>query len=129
MCIRDRGQHLERQLLFESAKPGQKVLIAVKLLATQLGKSINGAELTIDPTAARPDPDDLRTELLSAAEILPAITKDQTELGTQEEVLESTVEAIDIAALDTNNQACLLYTSHDAPSHRTRGDFTSWTTV
>jgi alpha-mannosidase len=99
------GQHLERQLLFESAKPGQKVLIAVKLLATQLGKSINGAELTIDPTAARPDPDDLRTELLSAAEILPAITKDQTELGTQEEVLESTVEAIDIAALDTNNQA------------------------
>ena len=67
------GQHLDRQLLFANAKPGDRALIAIKLLATEYEKNLKSADLTIEVAPGRPNPEVLRAELLSAAELLPTI--------------------------------------------------------
>jgi len=99
------GQHVERRVLFAHAKPGEKVLIAVKLLATQYDKSIEAAEVTLDAIDGRPSPDDLLKDLQSAALILPATTKDGDTLHAQEATLESAAAQIDVGALDKGDQA------------------------
>ena len=66
------GDDLEKQLLFNEAKPGEKVLIAVKLLQTQDDKYIHAADLNVVFSSNRPNPANLRDELISAAHLLPA---------------------------------------------------------
>ena len=61
------GDDLEPVVLFDKAKPGDKVTVAVKLLHTVDTKTIRGATLKIDFPEGRPNPDDLRTEFLTAA--------------------------------------------------------------
>ena len=98
------GQHVERRVLFAHARPGEKVLIAVKLLATQHEKSIEAAELTLDAIDGRPNLDDLLKEIQSAAQILPAITISHEALAAQEQTLESAAAQIDLSALDKGDQ-------------------------
>ncbi len=99
------GQHLERQLLFANAKPGDKVLIAIKLLATEYEKNLENAHLTIEVAQGRPNPKDLRAELLSAAVLLPSILTDPTSLAAQEAILDAAARSINIAALDKSDQS------------------------
>jgi alpha-mannosidase len=99
------GQHLERQLLFASAKPGEKVLIAIKLLATEYEKNLENAHLTIEVAQGRPNPEDLRAELLSAAELLPSILTKPDSLAAQEAILDAAARSVNIAALDGNDQS------------------------
>ena len=54
------GDDLEPVILFDNAKPGDKVTVAVKLLHTVDTKSIRGATLRIEFPESRPNPDDLR---------------------------------------------------------------------
>jgi len=61
------GDDLEPVVLFDGAKPGDKVTVAVKLLHTVDTKKFQGATLHIDFPANRPSPEDLREEFLSAA--------------------------------------------------------------
>ncbi len=61
------GEDLEPIVLFDQAKPGDKILVAVKMLHTVDQKSFAGAILKIDFTRARPDPSDLVQELESVA--------------------------------------------------------------
>ena len=61
------GDDLEPIVLFEKAKPGDKILVAVKLLNTMDNKIFGGTELKIDFAPERPSPEDLRLEILSAA--------------------------------------------------------------
>src|SRR5581483_1349083 len=68
------GDDLEPIVLFDDAKPGEKVLVAVKLLHTVDQKHFGGTELKIDFAENRPNPEDLRTELLTAATLLPSIS-------------------------------------------------------
>lgn len=98
------GNDLEKQLLFADAKPGDKILVAVKLLATQDDKRIRGANLEVVFAGNRPNPDDVRKELVSAAELLPSITHDTATLASQEQTLEAAATAIDLGALDQGNQ-------------------------
>ena len=58
------GDDLEPIVLFDKAKPGEKVLVAVKLLHTVDKKTFGGARLKIDFRRARPNPEDLRMEFL-----------------------------------------------------------------
>src|ERR1700722_263460 len=99
------GQHLERQLLFASAKPREKVLIAIKLLATEYEKNLENAHLTIEVAQGRPNPEDLRAELLSAAELLPSILTKPDSLAAQEAILDAAARSVNIAALDGNDQS------------------------
>jgi alpha-mannosidase len=61
------GDDLEPIVLFDDAKPGDKVLVAVKLLHTVDQKTFAGASLEVDFSEARPNPSDLLRELESVA--------------------------------------------------------------
>ena len=60
------GEDLEPIVLFDDARPGDKVVVAVKLLQTVDVKTFRGATLRIDFPESRPNPEDLREEFLSA---------------------------------------------------------------
>ena len=95
------GDDLEPIVLFDSAKPGDKVLVAVKLLATVDRKTFRGTELKIDFAENRPNPEDLRLEILSAALLIPSISKS---VPTDTATLEKAIAAVDLTALDAKDQ-------------------------
>jgi alpha-mannosidase len=100
------GDDLEPIVLFEPAKPGDKVLVAVKLLHTVDTKRFQGVSLKIEPDAAgtndRPNPDDLRVECIAAANLLPALPTPRRDLLPK---VEEAIADIDLQALAAANQA------------------------
>ncbi|KAA6461209.1 alpha-mannosidase [Acidobacteria bacterium AB60] len=96
------GDDLEPVVLFDSAKPGEKVTVAVKLLHTVDTKSIRPATLNIDFPENRPNPEDLREEFLSAAVLIPTLAKghDSDSMKT----LNDAIHAVDVKALDAKDQ-------------------------
>jgi alpha-mannosidase len=91
------GDDLEPVVLFDNAKPGDKVTVAVKLLHTVDDKNFRGATLKIDFAENRPNPEDLREEFLSAALLLPSLAPGDT---GKMDTLNAAIRAVDIAALD-----------------------------
>ncbi len=98
------GTYLARRTLIESAKPGDKVLIAVKMPPTTEIKHFEGASVEVKFVPNRPDPAALATEFVSASQLLPAIIKDPGELASQERLLDSAAGSVSLAALDHNDQ-------------------------
>jgi alpha-mannosidase len=96
------GDDLEPVVLFDSAKPGEKVTIAVKLLHTVDTKTVRGATLKIDFPESRPNPEDLRLEFLSAALLVPALAPND---AAQMNALNGAISAVDLKALDAKDQA------------------------
>lgn len=101
------GDDLEPIILFEPAKPGEKVLVAVKLLHTVDDKTFEGVSLRVEPSAdamsnVRLNPDDVRIQCLTAANMLPALATPRKDLLP---VVEAAVAAIDTDALKSANQA------------------------
>jgi alpha-mannosidase len=89
-------------VLFDQAKPGDKVTVAVKLLHTVDAKTFEGATLRIEFPESRPNPEDLRLEFLSAALLVPALAPgDAAKLAT----LNESAEQVDLKALDAHDQA------------------------
>jgi alpha-mannosidase len=100
------GDDLEPIILFEPAKPGDKVLVAVKLLHTVDDKTFEGVTLRVEPNAdatasARPNPDDVRVQCITAANILPELPTPRRDLMP---TVEAAVAAIDTDALKSANQ-------------------------
>ena len=94
------GDDLEPIVLFDQAKPGDKVLIAVKLLATVDKKTFHGTSLKIDFAPGRPNPEDLRLEFLSTTMLIPSLSKNPTQdLVT----LQHAITTVDLSALDAND--------------------------
>ncbi len=92
------GDDLEPVVLFDDAKPGDKITVAVKLLHTVDKKRFRGATLRIDFPESRPNPEDLRLEFLSAALLVPSLApNDASKMAT----LNDAIAAVDISALDT----------------------------
>ena len=102
------GDDLEPIVLFDPAKPGDKVLVAVKLLHTVDEKTFAGVNLKIEPnpsatgTAARPNPEDIRIQCITAANILPALPTPRKDLLPK---VEEAVAAINIKALAAGDQS------------------------
>jgi alpha-mannosidase len=102
------GDDLEPIVLFEPAKPGDKILVAVKLLHTVDAKTFRSATLRIEPIEDAPDlksrplPEDIRTEAIAAANILPNLPKPRTDLMPR---VEEAIAAIDTRALASADQA------------------------
>lgn len=95
------GDDLEPIVLFDQAKPGDKILVAVKLLQTVDTKNFASAAMRIEFAKGRPNPSDLRLEFLSTAVLLPSLSKqEKQDLAT----LEKSIGTVDLAALDANNQ-------------------------
>ncbi|MFZ0393936.1 MAG: glycoside hydrolase family 38 C-terminal domain-containing protein [Terracidiphilus sp.] len=96
------GDDLEPVVLFDEAKPGDKVTVAVKLLHTVDVKNLRGATLNIDFPENRPNPDDLRTEFLSGALLVPTLAPgDESKMDT----LNGAIAAVDLKALDAADQS------------------------
>jgi len=96
------GDDLEPIVIFDKAKPGEKVLVAVKLLPTVDNKIFVGTNLRIDFSEDRPNPEDLRLEILSSALLIPSLSKD---VSGDTATLEKAIGAIDLSALDSKDPA------------------------
>ena len=90
-------------LLTENAQPGQKFLIAVRVVA---GNSVQSefvhSELKLDAPKSRPDPALQRLEMVAARPIIAAYEEGKAE---REQQLEAAVKAIDFSSLDKGDQA------------------------
>ena len=101
------GEDLEPIVLEEDARPGDKIVIAVKLLSTIDTKTFRGANLRIEFPQNRPNPEDLAQEFLSASVLLPSLTPTNIEGHAKVEekinsmaTLNSAIAAVDVSALD-----------------------------
>jgi alpha-mannosidase len=92
------GEDMEPIVLFSSAKPGDRLLLAIRLERTVAPKRLSGMELHIDFAANRPDPRVLYTEFLSAAILIPSISPGSLA------ILEKSIESVDLQALDLGDQ-------------------------
>ena len=95
------GEDLEPIVLFDQAKPGEKILVAVKFLRTIDKKVYTGANLKIDFAENRPNPEDLRKEILSATLLIPSLSKN---VAADTATLEKAIAQVDLAALDANDR-------------------------
>jgi alpha-mannosidase len=90
------GEGLEPIVLFDHAKAGERILVAVKLLETVAEKTVNGASATLAFGPTRPDPVRLYQELLAASTLAPY-------LGQSGETTRKTIDAaaaeVDLVAL------------------------------
>ena len=90
-------------LLTENAQPGQKFLIAARIVADDTTEAnFAQSEITIEPPKSRPSPALLRLQLLAARPIIAAYEEGKAE---REKQLEAAAAAIDFAPLDKNDQA------------------------
>ena len=99
---------LEPVVLFDDARPGDKVVVAVKLLETDDAKEFRGATLRIYFAENRPNPGDLRQEFLSAALLLPSLAPGDSgkpEGNTSIATLNAAIGAVDLKALDAAETA------------------------
>ncbi len=95
------GDDLEPIVLFDAAKPGEKVVVAVKLLHTVDTKGFYGSTLKIDFPEGRPNPEDLREEFLVASLLVPSLAPND---AAQMSTLTGAIGAVDLKALDAKNQ-------------------------
>jgi len=100
------GDDLEPIVLFEPARPGDKILVAVKLLHTVDEKRFAGVNLRVEPnpdaSSTRPSPEDIRTQCIAAANLLPALATPRKDLLPK---VEEAVAAIDLKALAAGDQS------------------------
>jgi len=90
-------------LLTESAQPGQKFVVAARVVGRDTVQSeFFHSELTIDAPKSRPDPARLRLEVLAARPIIAAYEEGKTE---RQQELDAAVKAIDFASLEKGDQA------------------------
>lgn len=95
------GDDLEPIPLLDSAKPGDKILVAVKLLHTVDEKQFANVVLRVEFSAARPDPAKLAEEIQSAAAIIPTLGANSESVAQQ---LEAAANLVDLGALRAADQ-------------------------
>jgi alpha-mannosidase len=95
------GDDLEPIVLFDQARPGERVLVAVKLLATVDHKHFEGSPMQITFAASRPSPEDMREEFLSAALLIPSLS---TNASADQATLDKAIGQVDLRALDGTDQ-------------------------
>ncbi|MFZ3217065.1 MAG: alpha-mannosidase [Candidatus Acidiferrales bacterium] len=95
------GDDLEPIVLFDRAQPGERVLVAVKLLRTVDQKTFARAVVHIAFAPSRPSPNDLLQEILSANALLPALGPAAPRVRKG---LEAAAAAVDLEALQQARQ-------------------------
>lgn len=95
------GDDLEPIVLFDDAKPGDKALVAVKLLHTVDQKYFAGATLKIDFSEARPNPSDVLQEFESVDLLTRAQWASSPAVKQQ---FDAAAETVDLNALKQADQ-------------------------
>lgn len=95
------GEDLEQIPLFVHARPGESILVAVKLMPTVDDKSFRRAEMKITFAPNRPNPQDLATEIISAGDLLPALAP---KVSADKAILSKAIGQIDLHALAAAQQ-------------------------
>jgi alpha-mannosidase len=88
--------------LTQSAQPGQKFLIAARVIGNTASTRIYRAQVLVHAVAARPDPAQLRLEMVSARPLVGAYEEGKQERQRQ---LDAAINAVSVAALDRPDQA------------------------
>jgi alpha-mannosidase len=96
------GEDLEAIELFGSAKPGDKILVAVKVLPSIDEKNFIGAAMEVHFASNRPSPEDLRKQFAVAAAMIPTLAPGS---ASDAATLTKAVDEVDVAALDRADQA------------------------
>jgi alpha-mannosidase len=96
------GPDLEPITLFADARPGDKVLVAVKLMHSEDQKRFRGSDQTIQFAANRPNPEDVRQEAVSASLLLPSLGEGGSDTAQK---LQSFIHEVNLTALSDANQA------------------------
>ncbi len=91
------GDDLEPTILLDSAKPGDEVVVAIKLLHTEDQKTFAGGVFKIEFPTERPSPQALNEEFQSAALLVPSLSNNDPK---QFAILNAAIEAVDLKALD-----------------------------
>ncbi len=102
------GEAMEPISLFEDAKPGDKVVVAVKALDSADAKHFRQANLDIAFPKSRPNPQTFRLEALSATYLIPALLQkhsDGDEIKKDAAILESAIAAVDLKAMHNGDQS------------------------
>src|ERR1700722_11097935 len=103
MVYRGDDDNIQPVLLTENAQPGQKFLIAARLVAgDDVQSEFFHSELVIDPPHDRPNPSLLRLEILAARPVIAAYEEGKAERQQQ---LDGVVNSIDVAPLSKGDQA------------------------
>jgi alpha-mannosidase len=90
-------------VLTESARPGQKFLVAARVVAgDEVQSEFFHSELVIQPAQSRPDPEFVRTQILAARPVIAAYDDGRAE---REQELDAAVKVIDFSPLDRGDQA------------------------
>jgi alpha-mannosidase len=96
------GDDLEPIVLFDRAQSGDRVLVAVKLLHTVDQKTFSRAEVKIEFNPARPNPNDLLQEILSANALAPSLSP--ADSAAVRKGIEASATAVDLRALEQAQQ-------------------------
>jgi alpha-mannosidase len=96
------GEDLEQVQLFSNAKPGDKVVVAVKLLQTVDIKRFTGVDMPITFASGRPNPEDLRKEFVSAGALVPSLAPGSAD---DRKTVTTAMHEVDLDALDHADQA------------------------
>ena len=90
-------------LLTQNAQPGQKFLVAARVVGGDESQSeFFHSEIIIEPPHSRPDPSFLRMEIISARPIIAAYEDGKAQ---RQEQLDAAVKAIDFSPLEHGDQA------------------------
>ena len=95
------GDDLEPIVLFGAAKPGEKVLVAVKLTRSIEPKHFAGAELRIEPRSGGSSPEMLWQEIFSMGEVASALGPNAADAKRQ---IEAASAAVNFEALHHGDQ-------------------------
>jgi alpha-mannosidase len=96
------GEDLEPIVLVESAQPGEKFVIAIKVLQTPERKSFNRGDLRVEPVSGRPSPSAVREEILATRTLLPVVPGYTPEMIDE---VNAIATGIDLKALAAGDQA------------------------
>ena len=96
------GDDLEPIVLFDRAQPGDRVLVAVKLLHTVDQKTFSQADVRIEFSPARPNPNDLLQEILSANVLAGSL--DAAKAAAVRQGVETSAKTVDLHALEQAQQ-------------------------
>jgi len=88
--------------LTESAVPGEKFLVAVRVDASKVDTRLAESRLRVVPSDKRPDPDMLRTEIIAARLMVEAYEDGKADRASK---LDTAVAAIDFSPLEKDDQA------------------------
>jgi alpha-mannosidase len=100
--------------LFDSAKPGEKALVAMKMGQSATSIGIRGLQMSIEVAPGRPDPEVLHSEFVTAALLVPSVAANS---ATERQELNQAIGDVDLKALDRGDQAAF-----DASLHKAQQD-------